>query len=276
MLVSAYLNGSTAGVSGDHKRLPGKRERVRGWSTSAVRRHTRWLYSVDAPQLSQQGYAVTLTLKDCPATSEDWHTLRTTFIKRLNRAGLIRFHWVTEWQRRGVPHLHGAFYFDADLSYSDVMLIILRAWLAVAAPLGAAAISQDVKRIDGAMGWLQYLSKHASRGVRHYQRQGHPEGWESTGRLWGYGGEWPVEAPMKFDLERHAGYRYRRLVRSWTIADARASGDPKRIAWARQMLKCPDIALSHVRGVSGWVPESVTLSLLTLMSDQGEGVTQRD
>lgn len=276
MLVTSYLNGASAGVSGGHIRTPGKRDRVKGWSTSAVRRHTRWLYSIDAPLLGGQGYAATLTVRDCPESADAWHTLRRSFIKRLERAGLLRYHWVTEWQRRGVPHLHGAFYFPESMTYPEVFQVILTAWLEASASLGSRAGSQDVKRIDGAVGWLQYLSKHASRGVRHYQRQGKPDGWESTGRLWGYGGEWPATDPMKFELERHAGYRFRRLVRAWTIADARRSGDPKRIAWARQMLRCNDVHLSHVRGVSGWIPESTSLALIGLLIDQGEGVTQRD
>ena len=276
MLVTSYLNGSTAGISGTHVRTPGRRDRVKGWSASAVRRHTRWLYSIDAPMLDQQGYAVTLTVRDCPESADAWHSIRRSFIKRLERAGLVRYHWVTEWQRRGVPHLHTALYFPASMDYPEVVRLVLTAWLECAAEFGAAAGSQDVKRIDGAVGWLQYLSKHASRGVRHYQRNGKPEGWESTGRLWGYGGEWPATDPMRFDLERHAGYRYRRLVRAWTIADARRSGNPERIRWAQGMLKCSDPRLSHVRGVSGWVPEAVSLAFIALLAEQGEGVTQRD
>jgi hypothetical protein len=274
VLVTAYLNGQTAGHSADHERTPGRRDVVKGWTSAAVRRHTKWLYSIDASCLRGQGYAVTLTVRDCPSSAGEWHALRRRFIKRLERAGLIRFHWVTEWQRRGVPHMHGALYWD-DLGLLDALALVLRAWLDVAAAHRPAAGSQDVKRIDGATGWLQYLSKHASRGVKHYQRSGHPEGWDKTGRLWGYGGEWPVVEPMQFDLDRHAGYRYRRLIRAWTVADARATGDPARIAWARRMLTCSDPKLSPVRGVSGWVPESVSVALVALLAEQGEGVIQR-
>lgn len=277
MLVTAYLNGATAGTSGSHQRVPGKRDQVKGWSSAAVRRHTAWLYSIDAPALVGEGFALTLTVRHCPADSAEWHSIRRSFIRRLERAGVIRYHWVTEWQRRGVPHLHGAVYWPAgETTYLDALGVIMRAWLDVTAEFGAAGSAQDVKRIDGATGWLKYLSKHASRGVKHYQRQGKPEGWATTGRLWGYGGEWPAELPMRFDLERHAGYRYRRLVRAWTVADARKSGDRKRIAWAKRMLACSDLRLSHVRGVSGWVPESVSVALIALLIEQGEGVIQRD
>jgi hypothetical protein len=273
--VSAYLNGSTAGHSGDHERKPGARDRVKGWSSGAVRRHTKWLYSIDAPELGDNGFAVTLTVRDCPESAADWLAARKAFIRRLEASGLVRYHWLTEWQRRGVPHLHGAFYFAAAMPLHEVIRLVIAAWFLSAGAFNPGFQSQDVKAIEGATGWLKYLSKHASRGVRHYQRMGHPEGWETTGRLWGYGGSWPVEEPMQFDLVQSAGYRYRRLVRAWTIADARKSGDPKRIAWARGMLRCNDPKLSTVRGVSGWVPESVTLGFIALLLEQGEGVIQR-
>lgn len=276
MLVTAFVNGSTVGSPPprqDHERA--KRGEVKGWSTAAVRRHTKWLYSIDSDRLSGVGFAVTLTVRECPETAASWSATRRSFIRRLERAGCIRVHWVTEWQRRGVPHMHGAFYFPAGTNFIDAYRLILEAWLAVASEYGARAISQDVKEIEGATGWLKYLSKHASRGVRHYQRQGAPEGWSKTGRLWGYSGSWPEVEPMQFVLARSSGHRYRRLVRAWSIADARASGDPKRIAWARRMLSCPDPKLSAVRGVSGWVPESVSLSLIAMLIDQGEGVIHR-
>lgn len=276
MLVTSYLNGSTLGTPPppqDHERA--LRGEVKGWTTAAVRRHTKWLYSVDSPSLDGAGFAVTLTLRDCPPSSDDWHAVRRRFIRRLEREGLVRFHWVTEWQRRGVPHLHGAFYWSEDMLLLDALSVILKAWLAAASDYRAEGQAQDIKRIDGAVGWLKYLSKHASRGVQHYQRMGHPEGWAKTGRLWGYGGSWPTAEPMKFDLDRHAGFRFRRIMRAWTIGDARRHSDPKREAWARGMLRCSDPKLSPVRGVSGWVPESVTLGVIALLWDQGEGVIQR-
>jgi len=81
---------------------------------------------------------------------------------------------------------------------------------------------------------------------------------------------------MQFALSRSAGFRYRRLVRAWTVADARRSGDPKRIKWARGMLRCADPKLSPVRGVSGWIPEPISLGFIALLLDQGEGVIQRE
>jgi len=93
-----------------------KRGEVVGWSAGAVRRHTSWLRSVDTTQLDGIGAAATLTMLECPPTSDDWRRLLKVLQQRLRRAGLLRWHWVVEWQRRGVPHLHLAIYAPSDWS----------------------------------------------------------------------------------------------------------------------------------------------------------------
>lgn len=279
--VTSYRNGMTAGVGGGNP-SPVKRSAVKGWSQGAVRRHTKWLYSIDAGRLDGEGIALTLTMKSTPATAADFHAMRRAFFMRLDRMGVTRYHWVVEWQRRGTPHLHVAVYFPPiePGSFHDMPEYPSRAewliihWLAVASDYGASIRAQDYKPIDGALGWLQYLSKHAARGVKHYQRMGHPEGWEKTGRLWGYGGDWPVDEPMRFNMPREAYWRYRRLVRAWTVADARKSGKASRIAYSRRMLACPIPNLSAVRGVSGWLPEDISLQLVGLLESEGFRVDQ--
>jgi hypothetical protein len=71
-----------------------------------------------------------------------------------------------------------------------------------------------------------------------------------------------------------AYHRYRRLVRAWRIADARAAGSVERLVYARRMLECHDRRLSSVRGVSDWLPEHVTLQLLDLLQREGHDVRQ--
>jgi hypothetical protein len=249
---------------------PSKRGNVVGWSPAAVRRHTKWLYSIDVDQLDGDGYAVTLTLRNTPDSAAEFHAARRAWIMRATRLGAHRIHWVIEWQRRGTPHIHAAVYFPPGQAPENVALQLLAGWvMLVPDEWGAQLSGQYYDRITGASGWLKYLSKHASRGVRHYQRNGKPDGWEKTGRLWGHGGEWPAELPMRHDMSREAYWRYRRLVRSWRIADARASGDASRIKYARRMLSCPDPRLSAVRGVSDWIPEGVSMGFLALLSDEG-------
>lgn len=155
-------------------------------------------------------------------------------------------------------------------------------WLRLASAYGPAEISQDQREITGPSGWLKYLSKHAARGVARYQRRGKPAGWESTGRLWGKGGAWPVVEPVAGVIDDPTYRRLRRLVRSFTVAEARAvalatrpgTADArqawKRVAWAKRMLRCDDRGLSSVRGVSGWVPASVMVPLALAAGWSGE------
>ena len=323
-VISAYPNGSTAGTppgKNDHERA--KRGLVRGWSQAAVRRHTKWLYSIDGDQLasSSRGWALTLTMRDCPPDSETFTRLRGAWLKRMERHGVDLSHWVVEWQARRVPHMHCAIYESIPVLHAldddgaavaapqgigagpapegsdaaaepkevpdgaglrpgmeglDLGTVALLEWIDVAGPYGATWSGQDVKPIEGAMGWLKYLSKHAARGVRHYQRQGMPPGWEKTGRLWGKGGAWPEIAPVRLQMSQPAFHRYRRLVRSWRVADARASGDPRRISAARRMLASSDPKLSAVRGVSEWTAQPIILDLIGLLADEGHLILQED
>lgn len=282
-----YLNGFSAGTAG-HNPAPSPRGIVSGWSPAAVRRHTRWLYSVESPELAGQGYAVTLTMREVPESSEAFHAAREAFFQRMRRWGMIRGHWVVEWTRRGRPHLHIAVYFpDGWAAFDEVARQrIVQAWLGVSAQWGTESPAQYVLPIDGAVGWLQYLSKHAARGVAHYQRQGKPEGWEKTGRLWGHMGSWPTHDPMAFDVSREGYWRIRRLIRAWRIADARqalidartpraAAAARRRITAARGMLSCDSRRLSEVRGISEWVPEHLTGVFLALIVAEGQPVIQK-
>ena len=280
-IISAYPNGGTAyipngGVS-MHERA--KRTTIQGWSSGAVRRHTKWLYSIPVEELKGFGYAVTLTLRDCPATAAEFHKLRRAYLMRVDRMGAIRTHWVIEWQRRGVPHIHTAIYFDRELTPVE-QFTLKHHWVALCEPYGAELAAQYLLPITGAAGWLQYLSKHAARGAAHYQRSGKPAGWESTGRLWGHTGTWPELSPMRFDLPREAYFRYRRLVRSWRYANARMEKDPvtrrRRMLSARHMLRANDRSLSEVRGLSEWVDSEQNLAFLSLLAGEGFPVRQVD
>ncbi len=158
-------------------------------------------------------------------------------------------------------------------------------WLRLAARYGAREVGQDFKAIDGARGWLEYLSKHSSRTATHYQRRGKPEGWESTGRVWRYGGEWPRGERLRVHLDEGSKifHRFRRLVRSMVVADARADvlaaipgtkkhrDAVKRLRWARRMLRCAEPGRSAARGVGEWMPsQEMTLALALCAGWSGE------
>lgn len=262
----AYANGVTMGV-GNPDPVGGPRGVVTGWSTGAVRRHKRWLYGVDAPALSGVGDAVTLTMKHTPATVEDWQGLLQRLFRAFRDSGMIRWHWVVEWQKRGTPHLHLAVYGPEG---SHPGLVAVDAWLRLASPWGCLPGAQFITPITGPVGWLKYLSKHAARGVAHYQRQGRPAGWSKTGRLWGYGGSWPSTEVVAGVLTFPEYHRVRRMVRGYVIADARRRGDWRSVAYLRRMLKCPERSLSTVRGVSEWVPGPVMLQMALCAGWDGE------
>lgn len=197
----------------------------------------------------------------------------------MRRAGMIRLHWVTEWQRRGCPHMHGAVWFPPDVPASVVRARAIDAWLTLSAAYGSGSRGQDVHVITGAVGWFQYVSKHAARGVKHYQRSSEnvPDAWKlKTGRMWGKVGDWPVREKIRLNVQDQHGdggwFAYRRLVRGWRVADARAAGDQRRVYLAKRMLTCNEAKLSRVRGVSEWIPQEVTLSMLANLAVRGYAI----
>jgi hypothetical protein len=210
---------------------------------------------------------------------------------RLQRMGCYRLHWVTEWQRRGVPHLHLAAYFPTEVDADRV----IAAWLAVAEPYRAGRRGQYVLPITDAVGWFQYVSKHAARGVKHYQRskENMPEAWRGkTGRVWGKTGDWPTVDPDEMIITDAVYYRLRRVMRGLRLADARAEVQARlkaqasgflpfvaeadrrrvlrvlarpasrRVTLARRMLRGRDRRLADVRGVSEWLRRGAVLQAL--------------
>ncbi|KPB98071.1 putative replication protein [Pseudomonas amygdali pv. lachrymans] len=189
----------------------------------------------------------------------------------MQRMGMIRLHWVTEWQRRGVPHLHCAIWFPPG-AHTRALI----AWSELTAAYGSTSRGQHGREIEGAVGWFQYLSKHASRGVKHYQRSSAnlPPAWQKkTGRMWGHWGDWPVRESIRLELEMDGFHALRRLVRSWRLADARASGDRYRIRSARSMLTSNSPEQSAVRGISEWIPEPLQDAFLANLATRGYTVT---
>jgi hypothetical protein len=133
--------------------------------------------------------------------------------------------------------------------------------------------------IYDAVGWAQYVAKHAARGVRHYQRspENIPAHWKgTTGRMWGKRGDWPVSEPLKIELDDWRGdggwYAFRRLVRSYGVAQARSKGDCSAQVYARSMLKSHRRDLAEVRGISSWVPRSIVELLMENLDDRGFAV----
>lgn len=278
-VLKSNLHGLTLGtapVRNNHRRT--RRGEVKGWSHSATRRNLAFLRSVDGSRVRLDDFggelisvAITLTIKDCPATAQCWSKLRKVYIDRLRRMGLVRMHWVTEWQRRKVPHLHAAAWFDADSI--DIYLLtdkLIKSWCDCASEYKPLEISQFVTQIYDEIGWFRYVAKHAARGVTHYQRSALniPDGWKTkTGRVWGKVGDWEgVSMPVCEDsLTSEEYYKLRRVLRSWRVADSRESKNKSRVVSARRMLRCNDVGLSHVRGCSEWFSQDLLTKVMTFL-----------
>lgn len=272
-----YRNGVTAHQAKSHPVKGGPRGETKGWTPAVANRQKKWLWTVDPDSLGEGGYSVTLTVKDCPASPEVWAKMRRAWLKRIERKyDVVRVHWVTEWQARGVPHMHAAVYLGAPEAggrgvsaqtqlHPNMAALLVVEWLEVCDFFEAEASfhAQDGKPIDGALGWLKYLSKHAARGANHYQRTGHPDSWNKTGRMWGHTGDWPRVEPMNLpDLAPHEFYRLRRINRRWAQAEAKKSKDWARLAYLRRQASRYDKRLSRVVASAEWIPEDATLRLI--------------
>lgn len=268
-----YLHGLTAGIpptTNTHERR--KRGKVQGWTHRTTRSNTRFLYAVEPGGLTGYGYALSLTLRDCPPTAEDFHRVRRAFFEAMRRLGMIRLHWLIEWQRRGVPHLHAALWLPGPGMADE----IVQHWCRVAKRYGALKWGQHVTRINNEVGWFKYLSKHAARGVSHYQRapESIPKGWkDGTGRMWGSVGDWPLREAMELNIDKRGYDRLRRIVRGWRVADARRAMEngegTRRLRSARRMLRSNDPNAAAVRGVSEWIPLESALQAVTWLASEG-------
>ena len=253
-----------------------KREAAHGWSDKATRNNTRWLQSVDHDHLDGDGYACTLTIRKSPATPENWATIRDQLFKRLIRMGAVRLHWVCEWQERRVPHLHLAVWFNgkegAPQALENPCSTIVRHWIEITRLLGVSPRAQHVIPIAEFGGWSKYVSKHASRGAQHYQRNinSRPPNWQTSGRVWGYRGKWHTIEPIKLEVTPATFYQFRRIMQKLRLQDARRGNSLDRIEHAKGLLHHRCSKLGRILGMSDWMDRSMTVDVighLMLQSD---------
>jgi len=240
---------------------PERRGIIRGLSAGAARRQQTLLRSVDVSQLYGVPVTFTLTVRDVPETAEAWDRAKRALWMRLRRYGVIRVHWCLEWTRRGRPHLHGIAFLGAYKGRPGRLItwegrptwevfgpaLLVGWWQEIAGQWGVSPRAQHVSvRASAERAWFRYMAKHASRGVGHYQRQAEsiPEGWRTTGRMWGtFGLPWPVSAE-KLPLKTWEFHRLRRQLRAHTRARARthiakgeATGRPKLVREGKATLR---------------------------------------
>ena len=82
---------------------------------------------------------------------------------------------------------------------------------------------------------------------------------------------------IKINLQDQHGdggwFAYRRLMRSWRLANARSSGDAYRIRSARKMLTCNDPVRARLIGFMEWSPYEVQMALLANVAARGYSIT---
>jgi hypothetical protein len=175
-------------------------------------------------------------------------------------------HWLVEFQSRGAPHMHlflvlhwsGAFKFRS---------VLMQKWLSLVASTGALERGQHTSQLDDPLGWLRYLARHGSRSISHYQRDGLPDGWTVTGRLWGRFGPWHLSSEryvcndrVYFQLRRIAlklmtQQARRDLETAWLFGDLKKIQAIKtRINRLRLRLRASDPWKSASTGVADWLP----------------------
>lgn len=266
--IRVFPGGTSVSYPSVQKHARAKRGKVNGWTEDASRRLTQFLWSVEVDKLgSVQGWAVTLTMGGTPETSTLWSEARDRLLRWLRSTGSTRYQWLTEWTAAGRPHLHLCVFNDGFEAH-DLAL----AWIRICRAAGWPAEwkAQTVEELHNATGWLKYVAKHSSRGVDHYQRESPPEGWETTGRLWGYGGVWPTADPFVMTLTSGQTFEYMTEFRLWQLYRMRVEGAPEgAISAYEAKLITPTIG-GVPRGLSGWIPWADSVKLLLAVTETAD------
>ena len=276
--VTFAMDGVKASRGAGGNKAPDKRGKATGWSEGAARRNRDFLMSVDGDALADRAqgepYALSLTFgRDEIVSPARLKQTRERFFDRLRYLGMIRLHWLVEFQRDGTPHLHMLVYMPWDALEERVAGAIREAWLHASAFSGSAVSGQHVVPVGHLKGWKQYLAKHGIRGVRHYQRM-MPAGWEAPGRMWGKLGEWPTWSAA-LEVDDNTFFRFRRALRAYRIATARQelltakpcdlSAKRKSLSHARRCLHDPRDGGSRrtaMRGSCIWMPRALSIRVM--------------
>lgn len=266
---------------------PPERTATRGWTPNVARRNEQRLQQVDFDAVEGFPAFVTLTMPSGQmgeVSAAMFHGWLKSWLRYMKRHGLRHYYWILEFQASGNPHLHVLVWLDHEPDALETFKA-LRSWVGILDKSGVGAriqgqawenidvggeITVDGERVPAhPERVLMYLAKHAARGVAHYQRQieNMPDDWQyRSGRVWGHDRGLPLRAQQDVECDYATFHRFRRLVRRWRFAEARAIKDRDRrraaIVQARGSLKCGRPDISPYRGVSAWIPSDVASALL--------------
>lgn len=161
-----------------------------------------------------------------------------------------------------------------DIPYPAQLVAL---WQTIAKEGEPARISQDVKTIttEDAGHWIQYLAKHAVRGVSNYQRSAEniPLAWKGkTGRVWRKGGDWPTKNRVEVHgLNKAQEYQYRRLFCRYLASlpsSMRIKAKDKKAVrnYWKSWRKCSDIGRSHLRAPSSFIRIETQVRIIKLIN----------
>lgn len=278
-----------------------ERTATRGWTPNVARRNEQRLQQIDFDAIDGVPAFVTLTMPSqqmSDVSAAMFHGWLKRWLQYMKRHGMCHYYWILEFQATGNPHLHLLVWLNHDWDALE-QFKALRSWVGILnkSDVGARLQGQIWENID--VGGelvvdgepvpahpervLMYLAKHAARGVAHYQRQveNMPEDWKyRSGRVWGHDRGLPLREQQDVECDYPTFHRFRRLVRRWRLAEARAIADPERrrlaISQARRCLKCSRPDVSPYRGVSAWIPSDVASALLDAAEAMGGGENEED
>jgi hypothetical protein len=127
--------------------------------------------------IEQQKYLLTLTYPALPP--QDGKTIKkhlSAFTRWLKMQGVTQGIWILEFQERGAPHFHLLFDVRLDVTYCA------QKWSHIIGNSASPNIQSGIQ-LEDIRHWhktVSYLTKAKSKEV--------PEGFDSTGRLWGVWG----------------------------------------------------------------------------------------
>lgn len=280
--ITITTSGLKGGIAGGNKGKHGKRGQTMGWSVGSARRNKDFLQSVIVGSLPKRPIAFTLTVNSIPETAVEFQYLIKKLRLWLYRNGALADHWVIEWTEKGRPHIHGCVLISDNQPFEvmEGMYDLVQFWLKITKHLGTNDRGQDIRLVQKSVGWFEYVSKHASRGMKHYQREAHsmPKGWQKTGRMWGKGGDWPVGSEsFRTDIKTY--WKFRRLLKNYLLSvnqskikhAGRYNSDRvyrkyvRNKVFLRKRLKNNKRKMSEVQGINDWVPDHVSYELLSFV-----------
>ncbi len=283
-------NGVSGGFPGNNGGKRGDRRSIVGWSRSSARGNLKFLMSINGKVLPRRGFAITLTVRDLPKSGAEWQYRIKEILRWARRNGADMYHWVTEFTRKRRPHLHMCVYVGERDNPGSFAFELVDMWLEQTKHLATSDRGQYWRVIDTLDGWLEYVGKHASRGYEHYQRDKDslPASWTTgTGKMWGCSRNWP-RYTEKYVLSDFIWFEYRRLVKRWSIAQARTklklainySGEREQRRW-RQTLRDRkrlytrnEQKNSAVVGISQWLPCEISELMLFYLAQEYPGQLQ--